>query len=131
MASRFPSAELPPQPPPPSSGWLRIAAAVALLLAGGGVVAYFGFRTDKRANALIACKTGRFNEVEAVLNDLIARHPDDLEVRECLARGYASSDRAAEALPRLTKLLEAKPQDPVFLRLRMEQYGKLKRDKEE
>jgi len=100
-------------------------------VAGGGVVAYFALRTDKRANALVACKTGRFNEVEAVLNDLIARHPDDLEVRECLARGYASTDRPAEALPHLSKLLEAKPQDQMYLKLRMEQYGKLKRDEEE
>jgi len=98
---------------------------------GGGVVAYVVSRGDKRADALLACKTGRFNEVEKVLNELIARHPDDLEVRECLARGYASADRPADAEPHLTKLLEAKPQDYMYLRLRMEQYGKLNQREEE
>jgi tetratricopeptide (TPR) repeat protein len=132
MPSRFPPLEPPPPPPPPpSSGWLRIAGAVVLLLAGGAVVAYFALRTDKRADALIACKTGRFNEVEKVLNELLARHPDDLEVRECLALGYASTERPAEAEPHLTKLLEAKPQDQVYLKRRMEQYHKLKRQEDE
>jgi predicted Zn-dependent protease len=118
-----------PADPQPTARWRwhRLAIAAVLLLGTGvGVYVWQSGDDRRRADALRACGQGRLAEAEPVLIEVLARRPNDVEARDALARAYTFADRPADALPHLSKLLEAKPDDPVYLKLRMEQYGKLK-----
>ena len=127
----FPQLDVESQPPP-RWRWTRLAVAAVLLLGtGAGVFALFSSGDQKRADALRACQHGRLAEAEPVLIEILNRRPDDMEVRDALARAYTFADRPADALPHLSKLLEDDPNHAVYLKLRMEQYGKLKQREEE
>jgi predicted Zn-dependent protease len=120
--------------PPPARGWpwKRLALGVVLLI-GTGIGVYFLLfgGGQKRADALRDCRQGKLAEAEPVLIDILKRHPDDTEVRKALARAYTFDNRPADAVPHLTKLLEEQPDNEEYLKLRMEQYSKLKQREEQ
>jgi predicted Zn-dependent protease len=124
---------LPPEPKPaPRWRWDRLAIAVVLLVGTGiGVYFFMSGGDTKRAEALRACGQGKLAEAEPVLIDILSRRPDDVEVRDALARAYTFADRPADAIPHLTWLIDAQPEQPEYRKLRMEQYSKLKMREEE
>jgi len=122
-------------PPPQGPRWPWKQLTVALiLLVGTGIGVYFWLfsnSSQKRADALRDCRQGKLAEAEPVLIDVLNRHPDDMEVRKALARAYTFDNRPDDALPHLSKILEEQPDNEEYLRLRMEQYGKLKQRENE
>jgi predicted Zn-dependent protease len=100
--------------------------AVVGLAAVAAVVAWRAGDGADREAALAACRNRPFDEAEPLLKAALARHPDDPDVLDCLARGYVKADRPREAEPLLTRLINLRPDNAGYLRLRMELYRQLK-----
>lgn len=111
----------PPTPPDRRRRWKPAVVAAALAVAGGGVT-YWRAAGDGRAEALAACRAGRFAEVEPGLKAALARRPDDVEVLDCLARGHLAAGNGPEAEADLSRLIDLRPQSGEYLRLRMQLY---------
>lgn len=106
----------------------RKLLAVAILLATIAVVALFLWRAghDQRADALKAGRAGKFSEAEPELLKIAAQHPDDIEVLDCLARGYKNAERYEEAESYLSKIIDLRPGNATYLQLRLDIHRQLK-----
>lgn len=123
-----PASPVPDAARAPRRNWKPIVA-IALVLAAAGVAGIFllGGDDGRRDAAVQACRAGKFVEAEPALKEALARRPDDVEVLDCLARGYFKSEQYAEAEPHLSKLVELRPGDAEYLRQRITVYENLKR----
>jgi len=107
--------------------WLFGLIVVTIIVVGA--VWHFS-ESDKRQAALDTCRAGSFADAEPLLKDVHARRPDDVEILDCLARGYLKSGRSDEAEPYLTRLIALRPNEPEFLLLRRDLYQSQKRREE-
>jgi predicted Zn-dependent protease len=104
-----------------------ILVVVLLGLGGAGVAAWLATRDHGRKAALQDARAGRFAEAEPVLREALERNPDDIDVLDCLARGYTKADRPLDAEPCLSELVRLQPDNAEYLRLRWNLYRTLKR----
>jgi tetratricopeptide (TPR) repeat protein len=106
--------------------WILLTLFLATACVVGWVVLRNTSADAPRDAAVKAANQGRFTEAEPALKAAYAKHPDDVEVVEALARGYSETENAAEAEIYLTRWVELKPLDPNVLRLRYQFYRKIK-----
>ena len=106
----------------------KVRTLTAVVVASLVVVAFLLFQNHDRERelALESCRAGKFVEAEPVLKQALNRHSDDVEVLDCLARGYFKAEKYLEAEPHLSKLIDLNPSKAEYLRLRMELYRHLK-----
>lgn len=123
-----PASSVPDAARPRGRNWKPIAV-VLVVLAAAAVGVFIWLRGDdgRREEALQACRAGKFAEAEPALKEALARRPDDVEVLDCLARGYFKSEQYPEAEPHLTRLIALRPKDAEYLRQRITVYEHLKR----
>ena len=104
-----------------------VVVAILLAAAGvGGVIWLGGDGDGGRDAALQACRGGKFAEAEPALKESLTRHPDDVEVLDCLARGYVKAEQHAAAEPILSKLIQLRPGNVEYLTLRLRTYQSLR-----
>jgi Flp pilus assembly protein TadD len=123
-----PANQVPDAAHAPRRNWKPVVV-VALVIAAAGLGGFIWLGGDdgRRDAALHACRAGKFAEAAPALKEALARRPDDVEVLDCLARGYFKSEQYAEAEPHLSKLIELRPSDAEYLRQRITVYEHLKR----
>lgn len=104
-----------------------IAGVVAVAMLALGGVYYFLVHDagPDREEALRLARSGKFAESEPALVELAARNPDDLDVREGLVKGYVATEKFVEAEPHADRLIELKPQNPDYYRLRIKVHKPL------
>jgi predicted Zn-dependent protease len=102
-----------------------------VLAVGAGVAASWGtIRTTwARTEGLEAAQAGDFARAEPILRGVLDRRPDDPEVIEALARGYAKTG-AARGEPVLSRWVALQPGQTEPLRTRMDYYRKAKQREE-
>jgi predicted Zn-dependent protease len=103
---------------------LLVLVVIALGLAGGAVWHWSG--DGGRAAAIQDCRAGEFARAEPVLKSVLVKHPDDVEVLDCLAHGYLAADRLVDAEPHLSTLIRLRPDNADYLRLRWDLYRQQK-----
>ncbi len=109
--------------------WTGLALLSLLVIVA--VASYFLWPADsdgQRDAAVAACRAGNFTDAEPKLKEALARHPNDVEVLQCLAKGYFAAEQYADAEPYFSKLIELRPQTTAYLRDRMTVYRRLKQD---
>jgi predicted Zn-dependent protease len=121
-------------PAPPVSRarrWRKPAVALGLaaVLAGVGVWWWFAPSAWERDEGLRAARAGDFERAEPLLMRALEKKPDDPDVAEALARGYAAADDP-RAEDHLSRWLALRPDQPEPLRQRMEFYRKRKQREE-
>jgi predicted Zn-dependent protease len=121
-----PSSPAAPALPPRRRGRWVVLGGVALGLAGL-LAAWLWTGDAERAVAVQDCRGGQFARAEPALKAVLARHPDDAEVLDCLARGYLAAGRPLDAEPYLSDLVRLHPDSAEYLRLRWNMYRELKR----
>jgi tetratricopeptide (TPR) repeat protein len=112
------------------SSWKTVLAIVGLAALAIATVAWIAQGDSKRDDALAACRKGDFKQAEPALKEVLSRSPNDVDVLDCLARGYFKLEQYAEAEPHLSKLILLRPNDAEYLRQRMTAYDHLKRREE-
>jgi predicted Zn-dependent protease len=126
-----PASQVPSAARAPKRNWKPIAVLGLLVIAAaiGGYV-WLGGNDGRREFGLEAYRAGKFAEAEPALKEALARKPDDIELLDCLSRGYMKAEQYGDAEPYLSKLLELRPNDTEYLRQRMTAYEHLKRREE-
>lgn len=124
----IPASQVPDSSRAPKRNWKAIAIVAVVLVAAGvaGFIWLGGDGDGRRDAALQACRAGKFAEAEPALKEALARKPDDVEVLDCLARGYAKAEQHAAAEPILSKLIELRPGNVDYLTLRLHTYQSLR-----
>jgi predicted Zn-dependent protease len=116
-----------PAPGPRPRRWRKplVVLGVIAALAGAAAVWWFVPSTWERAEGLRAARAGEFDRAERLLVRALEKAPDDPEVVEALARGYAAADDP-RAESHLSRWVALRPGQPEPLRQRMEFYRKRK-----
>jgi predicted Zn-dependent protease len=100
--------------------WLWLAGAAILLAAVGG---FLGWRQEQwratRADALRLAKQNQFAEAEPLLQVVLSRKPDDVEVLRALAMSRLSARKPEEAESYLARWIDLRPNDTEPLNQRM------------
>jgi predicted Zn-dependent protease len=124
-----PSAPLTPGPRPRRWRKPLVGLGVAAVLAGAAAFWWLAPSTWERSEGLRAARAGEFDRAEPLLVRALEKGPDDPEVVEALARGYAEADDP-RAEPHLARWVALRPGQPEPLRQRMEFYRKRKQREE-
>ncbi len=79
----------------------------------------------ERAHALALAQQGDFAAAAPLLQHVLERSPDDLEVVEALARGHLAARDLARAEPYLSRWCDLQPDETTPFRLRLDVYRQL------